>query len=63
MSDYLKSFLNPNGTTSWQGQVNAGTHEFNSGFKPAGQQPHESADAYNTRVNQHNWLNNGGNGK
>jgi len=58
MSDHLKSFQNSNGSTSQQGQLNAGAFEHSQGWKPAAQQPWESADAYTTRVNQHNHLNN-----
>ena len=58
MSDYLKSFLNSNGSTSHQGQSNAGAFEHSQGWQPAAQQSWESSDAYATRVNQHNWLNN-----
>jgi len=62
MSDYLKSFLNPNGSTSHQGQSNAGAFEHSQGWKPAAQQSWESADAYATRVNQYHHLNNKGSG-
>ena len=54
MSDYLKSFLNPNGSTTWQGQQNAGAWEAKNYSQPAPQRTHESADAYNTRVNSYN---------
>jgi len=57
MTDYLKSFLNSDGSTSHQGQSNAGAFEHSQGWRPAPQQQWESAEAHAARVNQHNWLN------
>ena len=57
MSDFLKSFLNSDGSTSHQGQSNAGAFEHSQGWQPAPQQPWESSDAHATRVHQWDWLN------
>lgn len=51
MSSYLDGFRNPNGTTSWQGQQNAGAWEAKNSAQPAPQQTYESATAYQTRIN------------
>ena len=53
MSDYLKAFTT-NGQTSYEGQKNAGALERANGWTPAPQQAHESAVAYQTRINEAN---------
>ena len=61
MLDFFKSFTNTDGSTSYDGQQNAGRTESNLGYQqPSNQQSHESADAYNTRVNSF-WDNNSNN--
>jgi hypothetical protein len=60
MSDYLKGFLSPNGSTSWQGQQNAGAWEAKNAAQPATQRTYESADAYYTRINSYNNAKKGG---
>lgn len=54
MSDLLKSFLNPNGSTSSEGQKNAGAWEAKNYSQPAAQQPHESWAAYSARIDSFN---------
>ncbi len=57
MSDFLRSFLNSDGSTSHQGQSNAGAFEHSQGWQPASQQSWEDAQAHAARVNQWNFLN------
>jgi hypothetical protein len=45
----LNPFRNPNGSTSYQGQQNAGTWQAASGQPLSGQQSWESATAFATR--------------
>jgi hypothetical protein len=54
MRDLLKGFLNPNGSTSHQGQQNAGAWEARNYSQPAPQQAHESWSAYSTRTDAFN---------
>lgn len=54
-SPYLKSFLDPNGNASWQGQRNAGDFEFSKGWSPSSQQSYETSIDYSNRMNQYNW--------
>jgi hypothetical protein len=49
--DYLDSFRNQDGSTSQQGQTNAGLYERQQNYTPAPQQPWESNDAYIQRIN------------
>lgn len=49
--DYLDTFRNQDGSTSPQGQTNAGTFERDRGYTPAPQQSWESHDAYIQRIN------------
>lgn len=44
--DYLRDFLNPDGSTSKTGQEQAGRYEEQRGWTPAPQQPFESDSAY-----------------
>ena len=45
----LFPFLSPNGTTSYQGQVNAGTWQATVGQQSSGQQSFETHEAYVAR--------------
>jgi len=50
MSEILKSFLNPDGSTSWINQQNAGAWEAKTYSQSAAQQSHESWTAYTQRI-------------
>ncbi len=53
MSDakHLEPFRNSDGSTSAEGQRNAGLYEKQMGYRPSRQQPHETYEAYMARIN------------